>query len=126
VCKPSLASLITSRYSFPTQSGLRILIESLGFDRVTESSGSIFFLNQNNIVLVKKKQKSRVAIGFSTRSCRVNPPGHTGFFLPLFFLQPGPVPAPGPGSTRRAGFQNYAPSFMLLVFFIIILKETSC
>ena len=22
-------------------------------------------------------------------------PGHTGFFLPLFFLQPGPVPAPG-------------------------------
>jgi len=25
----------------------------------------------------------------------VNPPGHTGFFLSLFFLQTGPVPAPG-------------------------------
>lgn len=40
---------------------------------------------------------------------RVNSPGqpsHTGFFLPLFFLQPGPVPAPdrpGPRSTHRAG-----------------------
>jgi hypothetical protein len=32
--------------------------------------------------------------------------GHTGFFLPLFFLQPGPVPVSdrlGPRSTRWAG-----------------------
>jgi hypothetical protein len=47
---------------------------------------------------------------------RVDPlgqPGHTGFFLPLFFHQPGPVPAPGrpgPGSTRRAG-----PGFKTMV-----------
>jgi hypothetical protein len=47
---------------------------------------------------------------------RVDPPGqpgHTGFFLPPFFHQPGPVPAlgrPGPGSTRRAG-----PGFKTIV-----------
>jgi len=37
-------------------------------------------------------------------------PGHIGFFLSLFFLQPGPVLAPGlpsPRSTRQAEFQNY-------------------
>ena len=37
-------------------------------------------------------------------------PGHTGFFLPPFFIQPSPVPAPGqpgPGSTHRVEFQNY-------------------
>ena len=59
-----------------------------------------FFIkkNQNDVVLVKKKQKST---GLSPGQ-----PGHTGFFLPLFFRQPGPVPVPGrpgPGSTRRAG-----------------------
>ena len=64
---------------------------------------SFFVLNLNNIVLVKKKIKKKVN-GFTTGSCWVNPPGHTGFFLPLFFLQPGQVPAPGwPSleSTRR-------------------------
>jgi hypothetical protein len=65
-----------------------------------------FFLNQNDVVLVIKKRKTKTKVnGFATGSCRVNPPGqlgHTGFFLPLFFLQPGPIPAPG-----RAGFQNY-------------------
>jgi len=37
-------------------------------------------------------------------------PGHIGFFLSLFFLQPGLVLAlglPSPRSTREAGFQNY-------------------
>jgi len=46
-------------------------------------------------------------------SRQVNPPGHTGFFLPLFFLQPGPVSAPGrpgPKSTRKAG-----PGFKTMV-----------
>jgi len=37
-------------------------------------------------------------------------PGHTRFFLSIFFLQPGLVAAssqPSSESTRRAGFQNY-------------------
>jgi hypothetical protein len=53
---------------------------------------------------------------------RVNPPGQPGytrFFLPLFFLQPGPVSAlsrPGPGLTRRArpGFKTINPSYSLI------------
>jgi hypothetical protein len=50
-----------------------------------------FFLNQNNVILVKKKTKiNRLQPGFLP-----NQPGHTGFFLPLFFLQPGPVLVPG-------------------------------
>jgi hypothetical protein len=53
-----------------------------------------FFLNQNDVVLVKKKSQ-RVVTGFLTVSYRVKPPGRTGFFLSLFFFQPGPVPAPG-------------------------------
>jgi len=50
------------------------------------------------------------------RVSRVDPagqPDHTGFFLPPFFHQPGPVPdpgRPGPGSTRRAG-----PGFKTMV-----------
>jgi len=48
---------------------------------------SFFFLNQNDVVLVNKKTKvNGLQPGFW--------PGHTGFFLSLFFLQPGPVPAP--------------------------------
>jgi hypothetical protein len=56
--------------------------------------GQLFFLkkNQNDIVLVKNKTQ-RVATEFLTGLARS--PGHTGFFLPIFFLQPGPVPAPG-------------------------------
>jgi len=58
-----------------------------------------FFFNQNNVVLVKTIIKAN--------GCnRVNLPGHTWFFLFLFFLQSGRVPIsgrPGPGSTRRAG-----------------------
>jgi len=37
--------------------------------------------------------------------------GHTGFFLPLFFLQPGPVPTPG----RPAG-----PGFKTMVKGVLI------
>jgi len=56
--------------------------------------GQLFFFkkNQNDIVLVKNKTQ-RVATEFLTGLARS--PGHTGFFLPIFFLQPGPVPAPG-------------------------------
>jgi hypothetical protein len=60
-------------------------------------------------------------------------PGHTRFFLFLFFLQPGPVPAPGRpglGSTRWAesGFKTmllgvfYLSSYTCIcIFFFCIL-----
>jgi hypothetical protein len=68
----------------------------LGFDRVTGSPKSIF-LNQNDVVLVKKKQKSidcnrvfdRILPGQPGR--QVNPssqPGYTEFFIFLFFFNP--------------------------------------
>jgi hypothetical protein len=58
---------------------------------------------------------------------RVDPPGqpgHTGFFLPPFFHQPGPVPAPGrpgPGSTRWAG-----PGFKTMFIWACILPSLAC
>jgi hypothetical protein len=82
------------------------LTGSPGFNQVAR----VNFFNQNDAVLVKKTKVLQPSflpglIG-STGS-----PGHTEFFLSLFFLQPGPVLAPGwpgPGSTYRTGFQNYA------------------
>jgi hypothetical protein len=79
----------------------------LGHQVLTGSPGQLFFLNKNDVVLVKKKKQK--STGLQPGLDRVLL-GHTGFFLPLFFLQPGPVPAlgrPGPRSTRRTGFQNY-------------------
>ena len=82
------------QYSFQTRPGSRT--GSWVLTGSPDRPESIVFLNQNNVVLVKKKNKNqRVATGFLTGSYQVNPPGHTGFFLPLFFLQPGPVPASG-------------------------------
>ena len=81
--------------------GFRILIGSPGL-----LGQFFFFLNQNNVILVKKKKQ------ISTGCNRVLP-GHTGFFLHLFFLQPDSVPAPsrpGPRSTRRVG-----PGFKTMV-----------
>jgi hypothetical protein len=49
-----------------------------------------FFLNQNDVILVKKQKSTSCNRVFD----RILP-GHTGFFLSLFFLQPGPVLAPG-------------------------------
>jgi hypothetical protein len=80
--------------------------------------------NQNDIVLVKKNKSQRVCHRVLTGSCRVSrvdpagQPGHTGFFFPSFFRQPGPVPAPGrpgPGSTRRAG-----PGFKTMVCTLLV------
>jgi len=47
-----------------------------------------FFFNQNEIVLVKNKKTKANGLqpGFWPAQS-----GHTGFFLSLFFLQPGPV-----------------------------------
>jgi len=66
---------------------------------------SFFYKKIKTASFSKKNKSQRVC----NRSCWVNPlghPGHAGFFLLPFFLQPAPVPAPGrpsPGSTRRAG-----------------------
>jgi CubicO group peptidase (beta-lactamase class C family) len=82
-------------------------VASPGFKFWLGWSGQFFFfLNQNDIVLVKKSQQ------IATGSCRVNPPGqlgHNGFFLTLFFLQPDPVPA-----LVRPGFKTMI--FMQLSF----------
>jgi hypothetical protein len=51
----------------------------MGFDRVTRVN-PIFFINQNDIILVKKNIYSqRVATGFLIGSCQVNLPGRLGF-----------------------------------------------
>jgi hypothetical protein len=71
-----------------------------GFDRVTGSAGLVLFLKKLKRRRFSKNKKQK-STGLQP-GCRANPPGHTEFFLPPFFLQPGPVPAPG-----RAGFQNY-------------------
>jgi hypothetical protein len=70
--------------------------------------GQFFFLNQNDVILVKKKIQ-QVTTRFLTGSTGLpGQPGHTGFFLPLFFLQSGPVPAPdrpvGPGRVSKLWF----------------------
>jgi hypothetical protein len=77
---------------------------------------SFFFLNQNDVVLVKKQNKSqRVATGFLTRSTGSSGQP-TGFFLPLFFLQLSLIPAPGdrvPG--RPAGLGRVSKLWGILL-----------
>jgi len=92
-------------------------VQSSGFDRVTGLAGSIFFFkkNQNDVVLVKKKTKINELqpsfwLGLAMSTGSPGQPGHTEFFLTLFFLQPGPVPASGQsglGSTRRARLGSF-------------------
>jgi hypothetical protein len=81
-------------------------IQILDFDWITESPGSFKKNKKQNEVKKKSTGCNRV---FD----RVNQPGHTRFFLPLFFLKPGPVPAPGQlgsGSICRVG-----PDFKTMV-----------
>jgi hypothetical protein len=69
---------------------------------LTGLPGSIFFFKSKRRCFSKKKQKPT---GCNQVFDQVLS-GHTGFFLPLFFLQPGPILAPdrpGPGLTCRAG-----------------------
>ena len=77
------------------------LTRSQGFDRI---AGVNFYFKKikRRCFSKKKKQKST---GCNRVFDRVNLPGHTRSWLFLFFLQPGPVLAPGrldPGSTHRA------------------------
>jgi len=80
----------------------------LGYKILTELAG-LFFLKSKRRRFSKKTKKNknqRVCNQVLTGSCRVNPSDHTGFFLPPFFLQLCPVPAPGrpdPGSTCQTG-----------------------
>jgi len=80
-----------------------------------QSSGlpESIFLNQNDVVLVKK-QKLTGCNRVLTGSCQVNMPGqlgHTGFFLPLFFLTRSGSSLESTGSKAKpsdqAAFQNY-------------------
>jgi hypothetical protein len=74
----------------------------------------------------KKNNSQRVATGFLTGFCRVNPPGRPGHiksWLILFFHQPDPIPTPGrPG---RAGLSfktmiwTFKENFFLPVNIII-------
>jgi hypothetical protein len=73
----------------------------------------------------KKKNKNQWnAIEFLTGSCQVNPQGHTGFFLFLFFLQPDLVPVPDqldPESTRqiRPNFKTMVRRVLLLCISVV-------
>jgi hypothetical protein len=75
----------------------------LGFGQVTGSPESIYFLKSKRRRFSKKTKINRLQPSFWPGQ-----PGHTRFFIPLFFLQPNPVPAldrpnrPDLGSTRRA------------------------
>jgi len=75
-------------------------VQGSGFDRV--ALVNFFFLKSKRRCFSKKKQKPT---GCNQVFDQVLS-GHTGFFLLLFFLQPGPILAPdrpGPGLTCRAG-----------------------
>jgi len=94
--------------------GFRVLAGSPGL------TGSILFKkNQNDVVLVKKKQKStglspgldRVT-GSTRRVSRVTP----GFSFPRFFINPARF-RPQVGPPGRAGFQNYAKMYFSLTNF---------
>ena len=87
--------------------GFRVLAGSPG---LTGSAGSILKKkNQNDVVLVQKKQKKQKSTGLSPGLDRVLPgqPGHRvdppGFSFPRFFVNPARF-RPRVG---RAGFQNY-------------------
>ena len=79
---------------------------------------SIFFLKKisKRRRFSKKNKNQRVATGFLTGSCRVNPPdqpGYTGFFLSLFFVQPGLVLAASrPAKPNRVLKLCFYPIFL--------------
>ena len=96
--------------------------------------GSSFFSNQNDIVLVKKKKNQRVCNRVLIGFYRVNSssqPGCTGFFLPLFFLQPGPVAAPGQPSSRSSfktmlETPNLLFSWAKTLFVLVLYQSIRC
>jgi hypothetical protein len=83
-----------------------------------QGPGSRFWPGRPDQFFYLKKSKRRRFSKKKSTGCnqvfdRVNPPSHTRFFFPLFFLQPGLVSTPGkpgPGSTYRAG-----PDFKIMI-----------
>jgi hypothetical protein len=83
----------------------------LGHQVLTGSPGQFFFFKSKRRRFSKKKKQKSTGLQPGLDRILL---GHTGFFLPPFFLQPGPVPAPGrpgPGSTCRA-----RPGFKTMVY----------
>jgi len=81
----------------------------LDFDRVTGSAGSIPILKkfQNDVILVKKKNKSqRDATEFLTGFYQVNLPGRLGYDFFYFFINQTRF-QPRLNPPDRTGFQNY-------------------
>jgi hypothetical protein len=93
--------------------GFRVLAGSPGLIGSAESI--LKKKNQNDVVLVKKKQKSTGLSPGLDRVSRVTP----GFFFPRFFVNPAQfrprVDLPG-----RAGFQNYVYGFLGMRFYLKI------
>jgi hypothetical protein len=82
--------------------------------------GQFFFKSKRRRFSKKKNKSQRVATGFLTGSCQVNRVT-PGFSFPYFFLQPGPIPAPGrpgPGSTHLAG-----PDFKTMHFTVKLVEQ---
>jgi hypothetical protein len=54
---------------------------------------------------------------------RVNPSGHTGFFISLFFLQPSPVPTPdrptGPGFKTMTKTDTFKIKYKLNIIMFV-------
>jgi len=115
---PLSLSLIVLRFS--PGSGFQVLTGSPGFGRV-----SCFFKSKRHHFSKKKKKQKSTGLqpGLAGSTGLPGQLGHTGFFLPLFFLQPGPVPAsgrPGPGSARQAG-----PGFKTMLSLVGLVRVSS-
>jgi hypothetical protein len=106
--------------------GFRVLIGSP--DRL----GQFFFLKSKRRCFSKKKKKVN-GLQPSFWPGLAGSTGHIGFFLPLFFLQPGPVPAPdrpvpsqpaGPGRVSKVCF--YVTHFLMKLWHSCVKSSLKC
>jgi len=117
--------------------GFKVLIGSPGLDRITRSAESVFFSNQNDVVLVKKQKKIKVN-GFATGSWsgfigstrRVSQVTLDFFFLVFSLTRSGS----SPGSTRRTGrvskLWSEAPNLLFswakTLFVLVLYQSIRC
>ena len=92
--KEKSVAYIFSEFLNPVRSKIWVL----SFDQIIGSI-LIFLKNQNDVILVKKQKSTSYNRVFN----RILP-GQPEFWFFLFFLT---RPGSSPGSTHRAGFQNY-------------------